>query len=1563
MARPALAAVAHAVLVAIIAGAPLQDACPTDTLEPCSTELLQVKLVIEQAMPESILFVKTHRTGSSTLTNILQRLGEKRHMLFLLPSDLHHLGWPSMFPGIETETMVGPPEHQYEVICNHAVFNDEKMRSYLKPHAFAFTVLRSPLDQIRSALDHYQDNPGWMWGLPETNRSSWDERIRFLRLLQETPHKFSSEDLGRYRNPQAHDLGYYEFSQLQIASWDVQSWVAGLSRNLSYVMLTEYYNEGLVLLRHKLDLAIEDIVYIVKNAAGSRGSSFEPVPPVTVSQDAELRALLEADIALYEHFNRTFWAEWEKAGGYAKLGAELDQLKAAHSAMEVACAQGAESCSWRFRASSEYYAEHLMQIQPTGLQNMTQAASTRRLLSPRKFGLTFKHLAKAGGTFIQQVLEAVIPGDLLLIRNETQSLHPSVTEGRFVLGSVRNPFDWYPSIWAHMMCDKCEWGQSCYMAALPADERMTVVPAHRDPPYDTPGDIARFRRFLNITSARDMNVLSLRFWAGFVRGREESGGHVHIADRSTPKVYIDEEMTDAERKQVFEEMAAYDPNNSSVSCWIKVESLQEDLVRCLQLYDQQGGTVHWDMLAAAMASSTHYESEHGLCGIYYDAETRALVQHGDSTIFDSFGYARHCSDEDSASPLNSISQLGAFHLVSGCEGSGTTMLTKVLCHDENVFCIPTNWRLSELSPAAQKKYLDAGLSEEMLDVDWMAIEHGQEESPKGIGQEIVAFNAAMKELWHDVKGRPYIQHGKDLRDPSKKMHYVRKAATAAQALLTAARRCNITSIVYHRSMPFDSRDSERAHSPFAADLPAIARLISPQWHARATLVLRDQPMTWQSHNSPGDYASFVNQIERLLARSERAELPAIPSVQFVAYSQLLCRPQEALLRLADGHDQAWPSRILSSPEFGRTVQQEGLSTQLAELRAFRQSWEKESYRYPLFTDFIKENQDCCTCSWPWWIVYVAITLFVLCLVVVVKSAALRFKLQLLSFLDVFIVHLQYSAAVPMAYDISLKHGKSATFSGFLIGSYWACVVFGALLVGKPFVSNASQPVQRQAALVSLAVMAGCSYAYAIAADPPAFWAGYHESLTNLLVASRMCAGFAWSIFTMVVSCMAVKVTPASEQVKNEGIRSFCITFGIALGPFLASGITVLPNAVKEIDIAGQQAAFPFWIVGVTQISVLVYAYFVIPSNVAWRDAVASESPGRLVAADTEMCSCKLDVVRAWQRTIWWAGNAYGIERALLTSSLEAASSLILQTFFLWSVSHVGQATGCTFLVAAVFILGCTLCLRPTIGQGLVMQAGSFGCAGAAFLLYFSISSSPLVVLLADLLVFSCGFVASSVAEGMVMQCSVPGTMCSVENAWLIRNVFKCSVSRFLGPIVARASISAGGVGLYAGIQLSLGCLSLILCSVLAHASKMIEAERVLCCKHSPENIAGFPAEEARCQYRVALCGLGKVADLYLQQIRGCCAKHFVLVACADPDRSTWSKIPKGIPVAESADGLIPHRPDVIIICVPSRLHTQVASQIASAKAIQACSSVRCDDEGIPSLPAGARLQLQPSNSS
>lgn len=252
----------------------------------------------------NILFLKTHKTGSSTVTNILNRYGDSRDLLFALPFGLktYHFSWPRSFLLRYAIAFAKEPN----ILCNHARFNKAPM-NFLFPKKTTryITMLREPsqhfesifnffqlggrfrkLRKLASPLEHFIQNPGFYFDKVKAN-------ITGALTLLKNPALF---DLGL-------DTRYHgNFTVLR-------NYIRFLQREFDLVLLMEHFDESLVLLKRRFCWKMEDILYFKLNER--REKEKRDISKIT---EEKIRQWNSGDVLLYDVFNKTLWKMIEREG-------------------------------------------------------------------------------------------------------------------------------------------------------------------------------------------------------------------------------------------------------------------------------------------------------------------------------------------------------------------------------------------------------------------------------------------------------------------------------------------------------------------------------------------------------------------------------------------------------------------------------------------------------------------------------------------------------------------------------------------------------------------------------------------------------------------------------------------------------------------------------------------------------------------------------------------------------------------------------------------------------------------------------------------------------------------------------------------------------------------------------------------------------------------------------------------------------------------------------------------------------------------------------------------------
>jgi hypothetical protein len=161
-----------------------------------------------------IVYVKTHKTGSSTLTNIFHRYAEKHHLKVVLPKGNTFLGWPRS-AGIPTSYVQLPnSEGNYDVFCSaHTRYNHDYIADIV-PNGNHITILRDPLSHFLSSWSY--------WGVASHVKRVSGFDVTWQEFLEDPQLWFSRSlkgDRDLLHNSVAFDFGYeHEYEESDAAT-------------------------------------------------------------------------------------------------------------------------------------------------------------------------------------------------------------------------------------------------------------------------------------------------------------------------------------------------------------------------------------------------------------------------------------------------------------------------------------------------------------------------------------------------------------------------------------------------------------------------------------------------------------------------------------------------------------------------------------------------------------------------------------------------------------------------------------------------------------------------------------------------------------------------------------------------------------------------------------------------------------------------------------------------------------------------------------------------------------------------------------------------------------------------------------------------------------------------------------------------------------------------------------------------------------------------------------------------------------------------------------------------
>ncbi|XP_053543251.1 galactose-3-O-sulfotransferase 2 isoform X1 [Ictalurus punctatus] len=271
-----------------------------------------------------VFFLKTHKTASSTILNILYRYGDTHNLTFALPENIYQFSYPHFFMSHFVKGMKSRRVTEFHIMCNHMRFQGPEVRKVMPLDTFYFSILRNLVSMMESLLTYYK------------SISAFRNFKTVEDFLLDEGRSYSDTMPGNNyaRNNLTFDFGFNNSAPSGEAELDerAEALISAVESEFHLILILEYFDESMVLLRHALCWTLDDVVSFRLNSRSEKTRK-----SLSVEMTEQVKKWSSLDWRLYQHFNASFWRRIDTSLGRTKLQEEVELLRARRAVLEKTC--------------------------------------------------------------------------------------------------------------------------------------------------------------------------------------------------------------------------------------------------------------------------------------------------------------------------------------------------------------------------------------------------------------------------------------------------------------------------------------------------------------------------------------------------------------------------------------------------------------------------------------------------------------------------------------------------------------------------------------------------------------------------------------------------------------------------------------------------------------------------------------------------------------------------------------------------------------------------------------------------------------------------------------------------------------------------------------------------------------------------------------------------------------------------------------------------------------------------------------------------------------------------
>ena len=241
-----------------------------------------------------LMFLKVHKAASGTVTSLIFRFGITRNLTFVLPRQFNVI---APFETIKDDLVYPRLNRPFDIMSSHVIFDKMSIEKYLHNDTMYIGIMRDPYRQFKSSMNYFHQD--YVLNISRTNP---------VQEYLKHPSRYERGRKPRFswlNNRQSVEYGFPDDVIISRNQSKIDDFIQKLDKELHLVLIAEYLDESLVLMRRLFNWGIQDIVY---RSLHVRGSDRETTKPRAYDR-RRYKKWASVDYALYNFFVKRLWKQ------------------------------------------------------------------------------------------------------------------------------------------------------------------------------------------------------------------------------------------------------------------------------------------------------------------------------------------------------------------------------------------------------------------------------------------------------------------------------------------------------------------------------------------------------------------------------------------------------------------------------------------------------------------------------------------------------------------------------------------------------------------------------------------------------------------------------------------------------------------------------------------------------------------------------------------------------------------------------------------------------------------------------------------------------------------------------------------------------------------------------------------------------------------------------------------------------------------------------------------------------------------------------------------------------